>query len=192
MALVDQALAASRCVISVMGEHAGEGVDSIFERKTADIDAVGRTFWVARSSKARPVQIQDLCASQRGYVIFVEPATPGGAKPTITSDAASEYSGNRTKWLPLPQGIGPVTGKMDDAATAFVFDQLTTDSTRAIDLWQYADGSDVDGPVRFILGCSTVCAVRKDMTAHPRRMKSRYRAIVAVARLVEPYAVWLR
>ena len=192
MALVDQALAASGCVISVMGDHAGEGVDAIFKRKMADVDAVGRTFWVARSAKARPGQVQQLCAAQRGYVIFVEPATAGGARPTTASDSASEYSGDRAKWLPLPQGMGPVTGKMDDATTAFVFDQLTTDTSRVLDLWRYADGSDTGSPVRFKLGCSTVCAVRGDMSAHPRRMKSRYRAIVAVARLVEPYSAWLR
>ena len=192
MALVDQALAASGCVISVMGDHAGEGVDAIFKRKMADVDAVGRTFWFARSAKARPGQVQQLCAAQRGYVIFVEPAIAGGAKPTTASDSASEYSGDRAKWLPLPQGMGPVTGKMDDAATAFVFDQLTTDTSRVLDLWQYADGSDISSPVRFILGCSTVCAVREDMSAHPQRMKSRYRTVVAVARLVEPYSAWLR
>jgi hypothetical protein len=192
VALVDQALAASGCVISVMGDHAGEGVDAIFKRKMADVDVVGRTFWVARSAKARPGQVQQLCAAQRGYVIFVEPATAGGAKPTTASDSASEYSGDHAKWLPLPQGMGPVTGKMDDAATAFVFDQMTTEASRVLDLWQYADGSDMGSPVRFTLACSTVYAVREDMSAHPQRMKSRYRTVVAVARLVEPYSAWLR
>ncbi|MFA5802921.1 MAG: hypothetical protein WC911_10700 [Thermoleophilia bacterium] len=192
MALVDQVLAASACVISVMGDHAGEGVDAIFKRKMADVDAVGRTFWVARSAKARPAQVQQLCAAQRRYVIFVEPATAGGAKPTSATDSASKFSGDRTKWLPLPQGLGPVTGKMDDGATAFVFDQLATCTSRVLDLWQYADGSDTSSPVRFILGCSTACVVREDMSAHPRRMKSRYRTVVAVARLVEPYSTWLR
>jgi hypothetical protein len=192
VALVDQALAAPGCVISVMGGHAGEGVDTIFKRKMADVDAVGRTFWVARSPKARPSQVQQLCAAERGYVIFVEPAIAGGAKPTTACVSASEYSGDRVKWLPLPQGIGLVTGKLDDAATAFVFDQLTTDTGRVLDLWQYADASDKSSPVRFILGRSTVCAVRADTSANPRRMKSRYRAVVAVARLAEPYSAWLR
>jgi hypothetical protein len=192
VALVDQALAAPGCAISVMGGHAGEGVDAIFKRKMDDVAAVGRTFWVARSPKARPGQVQKLCAAERGYVIFVEPATAGGARPTTVSDSASECSGDRVKWLPLPQGIGLVTGKLDDAATAFVFDQLTTNAGRVFDLWQYADASGKGSPVRFILGRSTVCAVRADMSANPRRMKSRYRAVVAVARLAEPYAVWLR
>lgn len=192
MALVDQALAASSCVISVMGDHAGEGVDAIFKRKMADVDAVGRTFWVARSPKAHPEQVQQMCSARPGYVIFVEPATVGGAKPTTTSDPAAEYSSDRSTWLPLPHGMGPVTGKLDRGATAFVFDQLATDASSLLDLWQYADGSDSSNPVRFVLGCSTVCAVRQDMSAHPRRMKSRYRTVVAVGGLVEPYSVWLR
>jgi hypothetical protein len=192
MALVDQALAAPGCVISVMGGHAGEGVDAIFKRKMADVDTVGRTFWVARSPKARPGQVQQLCAAECGYVIFVEPAIARGARPTTACDSASEYSGDRVEWRPFPHGIGLVTGKLDDAATAFVFDQLTMDAGRVLDLWQYADASDESNPIRFILGRSTVCAVRADMSANPRRMKSRYRAVVAVARLAEPYSVWLR
>ena len=85
-----------------------------------------------------------------------------------------------------------MTGQMDGHAAALVFDELTTDVDRMIDLWTYADGSNPDEPLRFSLGLSTVCAVRKNMSRHPRRMKSRYRRIVAVAGLVDPFCVWLR
>ena len=81
---------------------------------------------------------------------------------------------------------------MDRRAAALVFDRLTTDVDRAIDLWEYADGANPDAPLKFKLGLSTVCAVRSDMAAHPNRMKSRYRRVVAVARLAQPYCVWLR
>jgi hypothetical protein len=47
-------------------------------------------------------------------------------------------------------------------------------------------------PIKFILGCSTVCAIKKDMAYHSDKMKSRHRVIVAVARLAEPYCVWVR
>jgi hypothetical protein len=190
--LVDQALAAPECVLSVMGAHAGEGVDVIFERKMADVDATGLTFWVAKSPKARPAQVRSLCAARAGYVIFLEAATPSGARPTVTSDPASEYSTDQVNWLPLPAGIGPVTGKMDNSATAFVFDRLAAGSSRVLDLWQYADRHDASQPVRFILGRSTICAVRGDMTGHSRRMKSRFRRVVAVGRLAEPACIWLR
>ena len=67
MWLLDEALAASECVISVMGAHAGEDADTIFERKIEDCKTVGRTFWVAKSAKARPAQVQAVCRSGRGY-----------------------------------------------------------------------------------------------------------------------------
>lgn len=190
--LLDEALSAPQCIISVMGPHAGEDAGVIFGRKIEDCHAVGRTFWVAKSAKARPGEVQALCAQGVGYVLFVEPASSGGARPTTESDAASEYSADRAGWLPLPVGIGPVTGQMDDSAAALVFQEITTEVRGAVDLWEYADRDDADRPVRFTLGLSTVCAVRKDTSSHPDRMKSRYRAVVAVGRLAQPWCVWLR
>ena len=106
--------------------------------------------------------------ASNGYAIFVEPAAPGGARPTKESDSATEYSPDRATWLPLPSGIGPVTGQMGDSATALVFDQLTTDvDDRTLDLWGYADDADSDKPLKFILGLSTVCAVQKDIRGIP-------------------------
>ena len=192
MPLLHEALVAPGCVISVMGAHAGEDADLIFRRKIADCARVGRTFWVARSPKARPAQVQTICTRGWGYVVFVDPSSPGGARPTTRADSATEYSPDRTAWFPLPSGLGPVTGKLDNSAVAFVFDELTTDVDGTVDLWAYADAWDSDMPLRFALGLSTACALRKDMSRHPRRMKSRYRRVVAVGRLADPYSVWLR
>jgi hypothetical protein len=61
MSLVDEALRAPKCVISEMGAHAGEDLAAIFSRKICDCREIGRTFWVAKSAKARPAQIQALC-----------------------------------------------------------------------------------------------------------------------------------
>ena len=192
MSLMEQALAAPGCVISVMGPHAGEDASAIFRRKVADCDDLGCTFWVAKSPKARPEQVQAACASGRGYVVFVEPATSGGARPTTESEAASEYSRDRVAWLPLPEGLSPVTGHMDRMAAALVFSELTTDVDGVLDLWSYSDSAGVGTPLRFKLGVSTVCAVRGESADHPDRMKSRHRRIVAVGRLASPYAAWLR
>jgi hypothetical protein len=192
MALLDDALGASGCVISVMGAHAGEDADTIFRRKIEDCETVGRTFWVAKSAKARPTQVQTVCRSGKGFVIFVEPASPRGARPTTGSDFATEYSPDKVEWFPLPEGLGPVTGQIDDFAAALVLDRFTSDVDHRVDLWTYADGANPDKPLKFILGLSTACALRKDTSEHPERMKSRYRRVVAVARLAEPYCVWLR
>jgi hypothetical protein len=192
MTLLQEALEAPWCVISVMGAHAGEDVDMIFGRKVGDCRTAGQTFWVAKSAKARPPQVQDLCASNAGYVIFVEPATPGGARPTTQAGRATEYSADRLRWFALPLGIGPVTGQINGGATALVFDRLTTDVEGVLDLWRYADAASPDLPVRFKLGLSTICAIRQDMASHANGMKSRYRGIVAVGRLMEPYCAWVR
>ena len=192
MALLEAALKCQRCVVSVMGDHAGEGYDAIFDRKKADIERTGVTFWLMRSPKSRPPQVQEICRPFPAYTIFVEPATKGGARPTTEEDAAQEYSEDRVSWHKLSKDLSPVTGKLDAGATALVFDMMTTDVNRVLDLWDYGESMDIHKPLRFVLGCSTVCAVRKDMRSHPKKMKSRYRGIVAVARLAYPYCVWVR
>ncbi len=190
--LLEVALVSPNCVISVMGDHAGEGADEIFNRKKADIHRVGKTFCLIRSSKARPDQVQGMCATIPAYTIFVEPATKGGARPTMAEDAAKEYSYDRALWHRLPEDLSPVTGKLDAGATALVFDMMTTDVSGTLDLWEYGELSETPKPLRFVLGCSTVCSVRKDTKSHLEKMKSRYRGIVAVARLADPFCVWVR
>lgn len=192
MQLLDDALAGPRCVVSVMGDHAGESVDAIFKRKIADIGRTGKTFWLIKSPKARPAQVQEICRAIPAFTIFVHPATKGGARPTTAETAAEEYSADGKSWHRLSQGISPVTGKLDRGASALVFDKIETAASGMLDLWDYEDLSDPQTPLKFILGCSTVCAVRENMTSHPGRMKSRYRRVIAVARLAEPYCVWLR
>jgi hypothetical protein len=192
MSLLEVALASSHCVMSVMGDHAGEGPDAIFERKMADIKRIGKTFWLIRSPKARPAKVQGICNTNRRYTIFIEPASKGGARPTTEEVAAREYSHDGVSWQQLPKGLSPVTGKLDTGAIALVFDTMTTDIDRKLDLWEYGELSDIPKPLRFILGCSTICAVRRNTKSHPDKMKSHFREIVAVARLADPYCVWLR
>lgn len=190
--LLEAALACPQCVLSVMGDHAGESVDEIFKRKIADIERVGKTFWLIRSPKSRPAQVRDICNASPSYTIFVEPATKGGARPTTEEDTASEYSDDLLLWHRLPVGLSPVTGKLDAGASALVFDLMTTNVSGSLDLWSYEDASVSQEPIRFILGCSTICAIQSNTKSHPNRMKSRFRRIVAVARLAHPHCVWLR
>jgi hypothetical protein len=192
MTILNKAISNPECIISVMGDHAGEDANSIFNRKIADINRTGKTFWLMKSPKARPIQVQELCRKKPAYIFFIEPATIGGARPTTSEDVAKEYSQDGQSWYSFPEGLGPVTGKLDKSATALVFDALTTNVSGTLDLWDYAEFADIRKPIKFILGCSTVCAVKKNMKSHPHKMKSRYRGIVAVARLAKPYCVSLR
>jgi len=180
-----------------MGSHAGEDSDAIFTRKIADIRSVGRTFWVVRSHKAKPDMIQTIGAtvcnlSRDPLCAFLAPSSPGGAVPTKTSSAAAEYSANRSEWKTLPSGITPVTGQMTPSTCALVFDQLCLRASAVVDLWQYADFFDLKQPVRIRQGASTLGVTHAETSKHPDRMKSHLREVIAVGRLVHPFAVWLK
>jgi hypothetical protein len=193
MSALGQALQSTHFVISVIGDHASEDPQTIFERKIDDIKRTGSTYWLVRSPKARPPQVQALCQGTTAYVLFVSPASVGGARPTTTADVVSEISQDRSSWESLPAGKGPVTGKLDAVAAALVFDELEcADQYTAIDLREFAEFPRSDRPLRFTLGSSTVCAMRRDMSNHPERMKSHSRVLVAWARLARPYCVWVR
>jgi hypothetical protein len=184
-------------VVSVMGPHAGEDSAAIFTRKMADVRNAGRTFWLIRSYKAKADTIQMIASivckkSSKPFCAFLAPSLPGGATPTKTASAAAEYSIDRLEWRRLPVEITPVTGRIGDNTCALVFDQLSLRETTVVDLWQYADFLYPDQPVIIRQGASTVGVVRADTSMHPRRMKSRLRQVVAIGRMVEPFAVWLR
>jgi hypothetical protein len=192
MTLLETALKCPTCIVSVVGDHAGEGTNAIFVRKINDIKRTGLTFWLMRSPKARPLEVQEICKPFPVYTIFVEPATKGGARPTTEEVAATEYSADKVSWRKFTKELSPVTGKRDAGATALVFDEMTTDVNGTLDLWDYGEALAMHKPIRFILGCSTVCAVKNNTRLHPDKMKSHNRGIVAVARLAKPYGVWVR
>ena len=184
-------------VFSEMGPHAGEYPDAIFTRKIADVRKTGRTFWLVRSHLAKPDMIQELCsvAVQQAcntLCLFLEPSSRGGAVPTKSKVAASEYSPDFSTWYPLPTGVGPVTGRITPSACALVFDRLTMRKSEVIDLWDYANFFDPQQPITIRQGASTVCAIAKDTRTHPDRMNSHLRTVIAIGRLVEPFSVWLR
>ena len=181
-------------VVSVMGPHAGESVEEIFERKIRDIRKIGWTLWLIRSYKARPNMVRRMCSEEHPvHVVFIEPSSYGGARPATSAMSVVEYSADRNTWISVPPALGPVTGKLDGAAHALVMDrlELCRDDVR-LDVWAYGDYAEPKLPLRTIIGCSTVCVGRRDMSTHPLRMKSRFRKIVACGRLHEPSAVWLR
>ena len=93
-----------------------------------------------------------MCRFDSTYVVFVEPATKGGARPAIADEKAMTFSENGFIWNPLPNQLGPVTGKLDSRAYALVFNKLEMiDAKQEIDLWHYADFADQEKPIRMIL-----------------------------------------
>lgn len=186
-------------VISVSGDHAGEPTSEIFKRKREDITRIGKTFWLNKSNKAKPNVVQSLCRQSKAEksdcpCIFIEPSTQGGSKPTKVDSIATQYSEDNRLWKDLPEGLGPVTGGLTGrGAYALIFNQLDlVDRIVHINLWDYADFSNLELPLITKIGQSTICAVKKDMSRQKERMKSPMRRIVAVGMLSEPYCVYVR
>lgn len=182
-------------VISVMGPHAGESENEIFNRKIQDIHDVGLTFWLMKSHQAKPKMVQQLCkeadAENKCYCVFIEASSKGGALPTKTASSATNYSKDNLTWDVLHQKLSPVTGKIDNNSYALVFNWLEL-MNDGIDLWSYSDFFNQNNPVRIIQGASTICAIKKDMSNHTGKIKSRYRRIIAIGKLCEPFCVYLR
>jgi len=183
-------------VISVMGPHAGESENEIFFFLFRDIHTIGLTFWLMKSHRAKPNMVQELCLkadaeNSKSYCIFIEPSSRGGATPTKSSSSATKYSKDNLTWDFLPQKLSPVTGKIDNSTYALVFNQLEIVNDN-IDLWSYADFFNQNNPLKIILGASTICAIKKDMSDHSDKIKSRYRRVIAIGELYEPFCVYLR
>jgi hypothetical protein len=186
MSILDAAFASDCPILSVMGAHAGEETDAIFSRKMTDINTAGLTFWVYGSHAARPELAQ---RANCGYVLFIEPASKNGARPTTVADVATAFSSNPTNWRPLPSNIGPVTGRFQNSGGyALVLTELSLCTDARVDLWAYGCG---EAAVKFRLGASTLLVQRRDTSADPARAKSRFRRILAVGKLDYPCAVWV-
>ncbi len=183
-------------VISIIGQHASESMNDIFLRKITDINTVGLSYWLIKSHQAKPIMVQSICNMAKSIFqpcpcFFIEAATKQGAVPTKHSVFAYEYSKDSLHWEPFPKGLSPVTGKIDTTSYALVFNQLElVDMT--IDLWNYTDFRDKDNPIRIYQGASTLCAVKQDLNNPLGKIKSRYRKVVAVGILADPYCVYLK
>jgi hypothetical protein len=172
-------------VLMVVGWHATEPLDQIIQRKCIDINVLGYTIWVYQSQKAGALTVQQFGRDYpNALVYFLE----GRAYPTVSVNRAENVSEDGRSWMPIANDIGKVTGKLPGAG--LVITELRAESNHEIDLWKYCEVPGV-GPVEFRRGASTVCVcpVQEGLR---RGMKSRFRKVVAVARLAPPYALFLK
>ena len=180
-------------LFSIVGSHAGESETEIFARKKEEIVNANKSFWLIKSFKAKTKDIQKFCEhahndNEEVFCIFLEASQKGGTQPTKTSSVASEFSSDSIQWINIPKSIR-VTGKIDKKTTALVLDNLEIINKEVvIDLWNYSNFFNDLEPIKFTLGASTICAVKQ----YNKGMKSRYRKIIAVGKLVKPFAVWLK
>jgi len=81
------------------------------------------------------------------------------------------------------------------SAYAMVFDEFDlgfTSTPMFVDLWDYSILANPGRAIKFILGQSTTCCENISSRDDLGKMKSHTRRIVAVARMADPFAVWVR
>ena len=111
----------------------------------------------------------------------------------ILPHRAESFSSDKIHWEKLSSELSPVTGKISTNSFTLVFDEMSLiEQDLKLDLWNYADFEDQKNPVLPKLGVSTICAVRKDMSQHPNKIKSNMRKIEAIARISPLGCVWVR
>lgn len=193
MSLFEMARESSKCILSVMGPHAGENPEEIFKRKKKDIERVKKTFWLINSNSINPCEIQEYCKSnKRLYIFFINPSAVKAARPAIMNIPAVEYSTDRQTWIYLPEGLSKVTGRLTQGTKTLIMDKLEMCDKETIDLWDYAENSEVLTAIRFRLGNSTIFAKKCNASRCDNIMISRYREIYAVGRLCEHFCAWVR
>lgn len=178
-------------VISVVGTHAGESLQQIFERKKKEIGIVGYTYWLYKSHSAKPGAIQKLANFGKNNLdcYFISASAKSGARPTKEQSVSKYSSVDGKLWQKIPKDI-LVTGS-SKSAFALVLKEINL-VERDIDLWNYSSFNDSGGPVRIRLGGSTLAVVEKSSTLHPDKMSSHIRKIVAIGKLTGPFSVWLK
>tara|TARA_B100000700_G_scaffold191401_1_gene210800 strand:- start:187 stop:729 length:543 start_codon:yes stop_codon:yes gene_type:complete len=175
-----------KSIFTIIGPHAGELPDSIISRKIKDIKKVGQTFWVIKAIKGKkPIEVQKFCENSEIKILFISPATMGGAEDTKSTCPNKEYSKDNLNWTRLPD-ISKVIGD----GYAFILDSLEIKKDSYIDINKYAEESNI--PLKFNQSASTICSIKSDMTSHPNRMKSNKRQLIAIGKLKAPYCVWVR
>ena len=177
-------------ILSIIGFHGGGSPESILQRKMDDIAKMGLTYWLHRSYKARPKDVQGI----GGYCFFIagSGATKskilGTTRNTTTDEKAKEWSIDKNIWVPFDMEQSKVSGKVKDGmGHALVLDNIEL-VEETIDLWDFEEQSGM--PLRFYPNACSICC--KSAETKQSSPKSHMRKVVAIGRLCEPFAVWVR
>ena len=187
--LIGNALLADYLIVSSAGQHAQEDWHTITERKQRDIATnAGHTIWLTNSLATRVEIVQQFCKDRDvRYVLFVAKGKKSGLKGPPTDDPAKLYSADQKKWLPVPNELSPVTGKITRATTGFWFDALEeTTSEVTLDLDCFANAKD-GLPLSRFTNVDSAYTVRRT-----RPLSGDGYRLLAIGRLTTPFAVWLR
>jgi hypothetical protein len=166
-------------VFSLVGPHAGQSLEEIFERKIKDCKTLKETFWVYQSSRCTKSLFSTHKPSE---ILFVSASKPGAAKQTKSSTIAQQFFKNN-QWFDFNKDLSPVTGRIHSKSTAFQLTNLRM-VNEEIDFNDYTDIV-TNKPLRFSQFCSTtIGAISKNKSE-----ESRPRIICAKATLEDIVAI---
>lgn len=175
-----------------VGNHAGEDFDQIMERKMREIETAGQSFWGYGGNTLHPrTQVQPfarLCLQQQGSIELIMEPIDSKADPELLP--AREYSADGQIWKPIPNGID-VTG----SKYALVLTEIRPGDL-AFSVNDYAVGI---GPSQgksagdYLRGrVDKGCFVRRDDSPFEESFEGTVKQIGFVAKMEEPYAVFLK
>lgn len=181
----------SGAVITIVGEHAGESLDEIFQRKRKDIDQYGYTYWLFKSHSARPEVVQQLAKNNKENLkcYFIHASTKSGARPTKQQEVLRSYSPDNINWKPIHPEMF-VTGSSSSSFALVLKEIKLTEGL--IDLWDYTTYPDMNMPIKPRLGDSTIPAIKKYSGDNPDKVISHMREVVAIGEFVSPFCVHLK
>lgn len=162
-------------ILTIIGSHAQEDINTIFNRKIEDIDLYGFTYWTFHSYK---LDVNDVHNIKPKYCLFLAPKS--NCKPTLSNSEAKFFSVDKQKWEDI--SIKNVTGKMP--AKSLVLKSINFIE----DLININDFRFNDEEIKFRIGASTIL-VKKDSL---NNINKNNRKIVAIAELKFPYCVWVK
>jgi hypothetical protein len=192
--LLQQALEADRIILSTAGRHAKEEWLEILDRKRRDINNAGHSVWVINANHARPDAVQAFCRSFGArYILFITRAanlkldsSTVADIGTSTADGARTFSANQKSWDDLHPKLTQVTGRINRATTGIWLDALEATPLRPLDLKSFTRHHDGLVLEAFNQPNPAFLVRRQEaLQAGPYRT-------LAVGRLAEPFAVWLR
>ena len=176
-----------------IGVHGSESLDDILARKAREYETSGRILWGYGGTVLHPAtQVQPFaaeCTKRLGSVYVLMERLPKPRRYHIpNTDTATHYSANGTDWERLPESVqtGP--------AYALVLDEIIP-VNREIDLRDYRvgighnKGRNATDYIRWRVdkGCLVYAGPMPD---HPPAEQPV--SIAYAARLLDPYAVFLR
>jgi len=177
-----------------VGPHSGFELDEIIKMKKGEEEAHGKFFWGYAGTLCHPFKVVNFVKQSLKYgkrPMMVMAYTPSKYFSSTTG-RIKEYSIDRTRWIPLPEGVVLIGCKYAVIGEGLRQTQIL------IDLNSYAvwNGGQVTlwGNPGRLLGDYLKGQVNKARAVLlPNSSKSpRYTQISYIAEIVEPYCVFLR